>query len=114
MTQPTHLTRAPIVEAVIDLRIRMPTEFSVQAFADLRERFGPGYKEAAPLTQMQMSFQANLGEEPKSKVVNLGVSGFRYESSDGKRIAQFQKDGFSFSHLAPYTRWEEFFSEAGR
>jgi uncharacterized protein (TIGR04255 family) len=112
MTQPTHLANAPIVEAVIDLRVRMAAEFSVQMFAGLLERFGPGYKEPAPLTQVQMSFEATLVDAPKGKVVNLGISGFRYERSDGKRIALFQKDGFTFSHLAPYTNWEEFFSEA--
>jgi hypothetical protein len=45
MAQPEHLTNAPLVEAVIDLRVRMPAEFNVEVFADLQERFGPGYKE---------------------------------------------------------------------
>jgi uncharacterized protein (TIGR04255 family) len=114
MAQPTYLANAPIVEAVIDLRVRMAAEFNVQVFAGLLEMFGSGYKEPQPLTQVQLTFQADLGDPPKSKVVNLGLTGFRYESSDGKRIAQFQKDGFSFSHLAPYTNWEKFFSEAAR
>jgi uncharacterized protein (TIGR04255 family) len=114
MAQPTHLTNAPLVEAVIDLRTRMPAEFNVEVFAGLRERFDREYKEPQPLTQMQLTFQAEVGVPPKSKIVHQGLTGFRYESSDGKRIAQFQKDGFTFSHLAPYTNWEQFFSEAAR
>jgi uncharacterized protein (TIGR04255 family) len=108
------LTNAPLVEAVIDLRVRMPAEFNVEVFAGLQERFGPGYKGPQPLTQMQLTFQAELGVPPKSRIVHQGLTGFRYDSSDGKRIAQFQKDGFTFSHLAPYTNWEQFFSEAAR
>jgi uncharacterized protein (TIGR04255 family) len=84
----------------------MRAEFNVEAFAGLRERFDREYKEPQPLTQMQLTFQAEVGVPPKSKIVHQGLTGFRYESSDGKRIAQFQKDGFTFSHLAPYTNWE--------
>src|SRR5271165_6631538 len=92
MAQPAHLTNAPLVEAVIDLRVRMPAEFNVEVFAGLQERFGPGYKEPQPLTQMQLTFQAELGVPPKSRIVHQGLTGFRYDSSDGKRIAQFQKE----------------------
>ena len=109
MAQPAHLTNAPLVEAVIDLRVLMPAEFNVEVFGGLQERFGPGYKGPQPLTHMQLTFQAELGVPPKSRIVHQGLTGFRYDSSDGKRIAQFQKDGFTFSHLAPYTNWEEFF-----
>ncbi len=114
MAQPAHLANAPLVEAVIDLRVRMPAEFNVEVFAGPQERFGPGYKGPQRLTQMQLTFQAELGVPPKSRIVHQGLTGFRYDSSDGKRIAQFQKDGFTFSHLAPYTNWEQFFSEAAR
>jgi uncharacterized protein (TIGR04255 family) len=45
-------------------------------------------------------------------VKDLGKQGFRCISEDGKQIVQFRTDGFTFSRLAPYTRWEDVFAEA--
>jgi uncharacterized protein (TIGR04255 family) len=114
MAQVTHLEKAPIVEAVIDLRARMAAEFDLKVFADILERLGPDYKSPENLTQFQFKIEATAAAPPKGGMVNLGATGFRYDRSDGKRIAQFRKDGFSFSHLAPYTNWQDFFSEAER
>jgi uncharacterized protein (TIGR04255 family) len=33
------------------------------------------------------------------------------ETADGRRVIQFQKHEFTFSHLPPYTSWREFSSE---
>ncbi len=35
-----------------------------------------------------------------------GIQGYFYKSDDGKNIARFRKDGFTFSRLKPYTDWE--------
>jgi uncharacterized protein (TIGR04255 family) len=114
MAQITHLENAPIVEAVIDLRARMAAGFDLKVFANILEKLGPDYKGPESLTQFQFNFQATPVAPPEGGFVNLGATGFRYETSDGKRVAQFRKNGFSFSHLAPYTNWRNFFSEAER
>jgi uncharacterized protein (TIGR04255 family) len=36
----------------------------------------------------------------------------RFSSADEKYVAQFRRDGFSFSRLAPYTAWEDVFGRA--
>ena len=54
------------------------------------------------------------GKEPESKHLNHGLIGWRFTTADGKQVAQFRKDGFTFSRLAPYTYWEEVFAEASR
>ena len=45
---------------------------------------------------------------------DLGVAGYCFLSADGKNIAQFRRDGFTLSRLAPYTSWEDVFARASR
>ena len=40
------------------------------------------------------------------------VDGYVFTSADGKQVVQYRLDGFTFSRLRPYTRWEEVFAEA--
>jgi uncharacterized protein (TIGR04255 family) len=42
------------------------------------------------------------------------MNGYRFTSADERHIVQFRSDGFTFSQLAPYTRWDDFYSEARR
>jgi uncharacterized protein (TIGR04255 family) len=44
----------------------------------------------------------------------LGIHGHRLLSKDGKNVVQLRRDGFTFSRLNPYTKWEEVFGEAWR
>lgn len=112
MAAPTHLTHAPIIEAVIDLRVRTAPELNVQSFAQLK--LGEQYGEPKSINLFEFGLQQLPGEPLESKGVTHGCIGYRYESLDNKHIVQFRKDGFTFSRLAPYTRWEEVFAEASR
>ena len=42
------------------------------------------------------------------------ANGFLLRSPDGKQVAQFRLDGFTFNRLAPYTSWDEIAPEAFR
>lgn len=113
MAEPRHLARAPIVEAVIDFRTRPSSELNLPVFAELSE-LGEGYLAAKDINLIEIGWKQSPGRKPESQEVDHGRIGYRYESLDGKHIAQFRKDGFTFSRLAPYTRWEEVFGEASR
>ena len=109
-----HLRRAPITEAVIDFRANMPAEFNFNAFAGLGNVLGAGYGSPKDINLMEFGVEQAPGKKPESRQIDHGRIGFRYDSADRKQIAQFRKDGFTFSRLAPYTRWEEVFGEASR
>jgi len=53
-----------------------------------------------------------IGKPPKQAIRDLGVTGYQFSSADEKYVAQFRRDGFSFSRLAPYTSWEDAFGRA--
>src|SRR5229473_3049572 len=106
-----HLTRAPISEAVIDLRIRPSEELSIASLAQLAEQLKPAY----PVAQKIESFEATLAfGEGRAKTAEpvYSESGFFVKSTDERNVAQFRNDGFTFSRLPPYTSWETVFPEA--
>jgi uncharacterized protein (TIGR04255 family) len=114
MAQPRHLSKAPITEAVIDFRASTPSELKAEAFVDLVAQIGTDYSPGEPINLFEFGWLQAPGKEFEHKHVDHGFIGFRYTSKDRLQIAQFRKDGFTFSRLAPYTRWEEVFREASR
>lgn len=112
MAAPRYLNRAPITEAVIDLRCRVDSTFDVNAFRSLESEIG--YPTATPIKLFEFEMRQEAGKEPENTHVNHGLIGWRFASADGKQVGQFRKDGFTFSRLAPYTRWADVIAEASR
>jgi uncharacterized protein (TIGR04255 family) len=112
----THLDRAPIVEAVIDMKV-LPRDGVGPA--NLREaggRIGPGYTGGEPLRSFQTRFGIENGREMSPATVSADVGWmFRFGSPERPTaIAQFRVNGFTFNKLEPYSNWEEVFGEADR
>lgn len=108
-----HLTNAPIVEAVIDIRITPKgsmDEGTVSAF--LKQRL-PDYP-----TQKNMnskSLKIDMGSKIQSPIItNLGFVGSRVDSTSEPYVAQFNNEAFVFSRLVPYNEWDLFMPEALR
>jgi uncharacterized protein (TIGR04255 family) len=109
-----HYRKAPIVEAVIDLRVRFNKE---PAIGDLKRVAGT-LKERFPIQedvhQLQMAWKIGDTSKKTPPSSNLGQRriGVLMRPGDGQRVLQFQQGGFSYSHLAPYTDWATFRREA--
>lgn len=109
-----HLPRAPIVEAVIDLRARPATPLDEQT---CRSTLGPrldGYSFLDSRRAFHAETKVEGGKPPSQKVEDLGWNGLRYVSNDRKQIAQFNHNGFVFSRLEPYLNWQQLQGEAFR
>lgn len=106
-----HYSRAPITEAVIDLRVTLPQEAALAALASMHPSIATDYpnQEALLVFQGEMMAGASVGATASQTQI-----GFGYVSSDRKQIIHARLDGFSFSRLAPYERWELFRDEAKR
>ncbi|QXD13982.1 TIGR04255 family protein [Rhodocaloribacter litoris] len=111
MAEPRHLARAPIVEAVIELRVKLPAAFQVEEFLSLQEVLAERYPEVKKVRRFEHSFGV-IGGKPFMEEKDEGFQACRFQSSDGRNVAQFRRDGFSFSRLKPYTRWEAIYAEA--
>ncbi len=106
-----HLSRAPLVEAVIELRARAADGFDEASSLGHFESKLTGYSFLDSSRTFKHSSKLE-GDELKTEVQDLGWKGMRFQSDDKTRIIQFNRDGFVFSHLQPYPDWRTFSEEA--
>lgn len=114
MARMRHLTKAPITEALIDIRVKLPADKQdlklFKTFTqEIQKRFPGQFPEEKELRDVQMMFE--LGPPPRQETKSSHI-GYRYDSKDGKRVIQTKLDGFTFSWLKPYDNWEVFRRDA--
>ncbi len=91
-----------------------PDQVDIERFSSLLPKMRRQYPETKPVRTAGFEFGFADGQ-PKIKLPqDLGIYAYRFESVDGKNIAVFKRDGFSFSRLKPYTDWQSVSSEARR
>jgi uncharacterized protein (TIGR04255 family) len=108
-----HLPNAPIVEAIVDLRVRPQEQFDVMGLKELHSAIAEDYPTVEEQRLMQGRFQFS-----EAGLVSAGhgraIRGFRATGREGRNVVQFRIDGFTFSRLTPYQTWESLFGEAWR
>ena len=104
-----HLSRAPIIEAVLDFRVLPEEGLTAERFSPLREQLAKSYPTATPMHSVEARF--SVKDEPTQVKSDLG---WMFRAADDRTRAQFRTNGFTFNRLAPYTTWEEVFSESMR
>lgn len=108
-----HLDKAPIAEALISIHIvplsddKMPS--LDEAFHDIQS----DYPESEDLNQFEFGWHVEPGT-PAVQSHRGRLFGRKLISKDKRQLVLFRRDGFSFSRLPPYERWESFRSEARR
>jgi uncharacterized protein (TIGR04255 family) len=108
-----HLPHAPIVEAVIEIRARAQGVWSQEAISAWLKPKLPDY----PTAHAQKEYRAEVAFGPEGATqrgVDLSLKGIRFQSTDKRQVAQFNRDGFVFSRLAPYENWNRLCGEALR
>jgi uncharacterized protein (TIGR04255 family) len=109
-----HLPRAPIIEAVLDIRARADAGWE-ETFVSARLKAQvQDYPTVEPQSTVQAEFSVMPGQIPFAQRRDIGWSGLVLKSGDGLQIAQFKRDGFTFSRLQPYEDWERLKAEALR
>jgi uncharacterized protein (TIGR04255 family) len=108
VNEPRHLTKAPIVEAMIAF------DFVVNSgdLGDVRtgffEKIKPDYPVQAPIRKAQVTFNREGSSGQTSEV------GSRCVSSDGKNVCSISERTFTCSRLEPYQDWHSLRSEFQR
>ena len=104
-------SKAPIIEAIIELRVKLPEGVNLTRL----EQCGIEESQAYPnkkQTTVAMS-QMELGESFSTSTSTKQL-GFIFKSADEKQVFQARLDGFALSRLAPYEHWKPFRDEARR
>ena len=99
------LPKAPITEALVDIRCKLPKGFNVDQFKIIGAKISKDYPKEKVIRFQETKI--DFKEEEQSVTTHRGINGYRYESSDGTKIVQLRLDGFTFNRLKPYKNWEE-------
>jgi len=107
----THYPKAPLTEAVIDIRVELPSEITLQELKKVQEGEEDHYprREESLLVVGHMSMGSQVSASAQQT-----PNGYRFTSQDNRQIFQARTDGFTFNRLAPYETWESFRDEARR
>lgn len=115
LTKPfQRLARAPIVEAVIEIRARAEGSWEEWAVLHHLKPKLPDYPSVVTQREFRQEFRMGLGQPSEATTHDLGWQGLRFQSADDRHIVQFKRDGFVFSRLHPYESWEQLNREAMR
>ncbi|MBW4635964.1 MAG: TIGR04255 family protein [Iphinoe sp. HA4291-MV1] len=106
-------TRVPITEALIDLQIEVPSEKDVSVLTKFLNDLKSDYPKHEYLLDFQSQFQLDSSLTTTTTITQK-YTGFRVFSTDNKQVIQLRLNGFTFSRLAPYDKWESFRDEARR
>src|SRR5437879_3516377 len=109
MDKQRHYSKAPITEALIDLRVELPVGTDVSQLEKIQEAIQADFPTKRNLT---LSVGELLLGEQVSATARSKNNGFLFKSGDEKRILQVRLDGFTLSRLAPYQTWSLFRDEA--
>jgi uncharacterized protein (TIGR04255 family) len=111
-----HLSKAPIVEAVIELRTVAEAPWEREKIQkDITGRLAE-YPQIDQIKGIegQITLSVKDGLPAKQTVKDLGWVGLRLWNADRTQSVQFNKANFLFSRLTPYTSWKLFSDEALR
>lgn len=109
--KPLHYPNAPLTEAILDIRVKLPSEITPRQLKSVQVEEKKKYprREEQLVVVGKMSVGEQVGASAKQ-----AVNGYRFISHDGRQIFQARIDGFTFNRLAPYETWESFRDEARR
>ncbi len=112
MARHERFEKAPIREAIIDLKVKAPSGLSTVQIAEIGTEISEWYPTRNSITKGEFTFQFGAGAAAQSS--RQDPIGFRFTSLDGHYVLQARLDGLTLSVLPPYDRWETFRDEARR
>lgn len=110
----THrqLKTPPIVEAVIDFRVKLRSQVDGTSLTKVTPEFKAKFPKAALMRQR--AFQVTFGEDapPNPNPAKEVISGARFDSANKEQVAIFTLEGFTLSNVLNYSTWPEFKEQA--
>lgn len=105
LAAPRFLSRAPITEALIDIRATVGSSCTPARLLDAKRLLRDSFPVAKDQKATQVAVET--GRDFAATTTDLGLRGVFLYSKDELDVVQFRMDGFTFNRLKPYTRWEQ-------
>ena len=110
-----HLSKAPVVEAVIDIRVPPSQEWNETSVAEvLKVKLGETYPSTASCRHPEFKIFGAEGAPPAFSVNEGAWWGIQCKAVTHPHIVQFNRNGIVFSRLDPYESWNQLENEALR
>ncbi len=107
-----HLPKAPITEALIDIRVELPPGKGLADLSEVRDQLADQYPGCRERRRFHGKLSFKASDPPVMDVSQEGLDGYLMTSADGRQVVQARLDGFTFSRLRPYQNWEHLRSQA--
>jgi len=110
MEQYPLLKNAPITEAVINIRVKLPEKFDYTKLASINGISKDNYPKKHEVKKFEgrLAFSKGIAFEPQTEK----LAGYAFESEANKQVVQVLREEFVFSKLKPYESWEGLRDEA--
>ena len=102
-------SRAPVMEAAIDIRCTNRPNFTVSDIALLGASLSSDFREQGEIVEKSEEFRADGSRRTTERPIGL-----MFRRNDGRGVVQLQVEGFTYSRVAPYERWEPFRDDGKR
>lgn len=106
-----HLNQAPIVEGLIDFRVKQRSEFSLEDLARLKDELKATYPVVKDLHSIEAGIQFAQGKSTEQSFQSTQI-GYRLERKDPSFVVLLQQTGLTVSRLKPYQDWNNLIAEA--
>ncbi|QKQ75564.1 TIGR04255 family protein [Nostoc sp. TCL240-02] len=113
MQSSKHYKKSSITEALIDIRVDASSEAEIPTLKNIQQSILSQYPVDEEIIEIQGQFEGG-SNITATATASQAVVGYRFISHDMKQIFQARLNGFTFSRLAPYERWENLQNEAQR
>jgi len=107
MSKIRTLSNAPIIEALVDIQVQLPTNITRQHIDDLKKELSDSYPESEDLFSLSAQIKIEPSGDTPSSEHQQKYIGCRIKSPDESYIVQLRTNGLSVSRLNPYVTWDD-------
>ena len=101
MPVPDRFPNAPITEALLDLRVELPSHIDLAQLATFQDAIRDRYPDRRERLLVQSHFEIEQGAVIAHPSTG-GLYGYLFTSPDRRQVVQARLNGFTFSRLKPY------------
>ena len=106
MSQISHLSRAPIVEALVNFQANASRLWNSEEIRPAFAKLWPEHADIQELRPMKIEVTQTAEGQLPPKVTFPPVEGLIFRSKSQPTVHQIRRDGYTFSRLEPYENWE--------
>lgn len=109
-----RLSRPPIKEALIDVRVASDPAIEVDRLRGLHGSLAAEYPNIDEKRQFKAELRVEAGKVLPPSTEELGFAALVFSNADKTRIAQLRRDGFTVNQLGGYTTADALIGDAVR